>query len=67
MVECNEEKNKIRCNCSYPCDKKGMCCECLRYHWSRGEVSACLFSDDVEKTYDRTLENFIRTRQTSNL
>ena len=60
MVECKSEENKIRCNCTYPCDKKGICCECLRYHMKRNEVPACFFPNDVEKTYDRTIENFIK-------
>ena len=63
MVECKTEQNKIKCNCSYPCDRKGMCCDCLRYHMSRGEVPACFFPDEIERTYDRTIENFIRTYQ----
>ena len=63
MVECNIEKNKMVCNCTYSCDKKGMCCECLKYHWSRGEVPACFFPDDIEKTYNRSVENFIQIYQ----
>ena len=63
MVECSIEKNKIDCNCSYPCEKKGICCECLRYHKSRDEFPACFFPDDVEKTYNRSIENFIRIYQ----
>ncbi len=63
MAECKIEENKMSCNCTYPCDKKGMCCECLRYHWGRGEFPACFFSDDVERTYDRSIENFIRVYQ----
>ena len=60
MTECKVEENKSMCNCTYPCNKKGMCCECLRYHLRSDEVPACLFPDDVEKTYDRSIENFIR-------
>ena len=63
LSECKIEENKTNCNCSYPCNKKGMCCECLSYHWSRGEVPACFFPNDVEKTYDRTIENFIEVFQ----
>jgi len=63
MVECKKEKNKTMCNCTYPCDKKGMCCECITYHRDRGELPACYFPDDEEKTYDRTIENFIRIHQ----
>lgn len=61
MVECNLVKNKINCNCSYPCDKKGECCICLNYHKNRGEFPACFFPDDIEKTYDRSIDNFIRS------
>ena len=63
MVECKIQKNKIACNCSYPCGKKGLCCECLSYHKSRDELPACFFPDAVERTYDRSIENFIQTYQ----
>jgi len=65
MPECKVEENKANCNCTYPCDKKGMCCECVNYHRSRGELPACYFTDAVERTYDRSIENFIRTYKTS--
>jgi len=59
-MECQIEVNKSRCNCTYePCDKKGKCCECIRYHWERGELPACLFPPEVERTYDRSVEKFI--------
>ena len=60
MVECKVITNKERCNCTYPCSKKGICCECIHYHKSRGELPACFFPDDAEKTYDRSIDNFIR-------
>lgn len=64
MPECKIEENKQRCNCTYePCAKKGMCCECLQYHWQQGQLPACLFPADVEKTYDRSIERFIRVWQ----
>ncbi|MCK4669748.1 MAG: hypothetical protein KAT43_00985 [Nanoarchaeota archaeon] len=60
-MECKQAKNKIDCGCTYPgCPRKGKCCECIRYHWKRGELPGCLFSRSAEKTYDRTVENFIR-------
>jgi len=62
MRECSIEKNKASCNCTYePCSRKGICCECLRYHLDMGEFPACFFPDDVERTYDRTIERFIET------
>jgi len=63
--ECNIDKNMESCNCTYePCSRKGICCECIRYHWRMGELPACFFPDDVEKTFDRTIEKFIETYQT---
>jgi hypothetical protein len=58
-MECQKEENKVNCNCSYPCDKKGICCKCVAYHRKRGELPACYFSDEAEKTYDRTIEYFV--------
>jgi len=64
MRECTWERNKANCNCTYEtCDRKGICCECLRYHRGLGELPACVFPDDVEKTYDRSVERFIDTWQ----
>jgi hypothetical protein len=59
MKTCTKEKNLEFCNCSYPCSKKGICCDCLRYHRKNGELPACYFPDDIEKGYDRSIENFI--------
>ncbi|MBN2169305.1 MAG: hypothetical protein JW738_08680 [Actinobacteria bacterium] len=60
-MECqNLNKNLAACNCSYePCSRKGNCCECLQYHKAMNEVPACLFPDDVERTYDRSISKFI--------
>lgn len=64
MRECHVKENKDRCNCSYgACNRKGICCECLSYHRELGQVPACFFPDDVEKTYDRSIERFIATYQ----
>ena len=60
MVECKKEENKAFCNCTYPCDKKGMCCECIQYHRKRGELPACYFPGDAERTYDRSIAYFVR-------
>lgn len=62
--KCNAEGNKARCNCSYePCSRKGVCCECIPYHWKIGQLPACFFPNDVEKTYERSIEKFIETYQ----
>ena len=64
MRECTVEKNKKECNCTYePCSRKGICCQCLRYHLRSGELPACVFPADVESTYDRSMARFIATYQ----
>lgn len=58
-MDCNKAGNMKHCNCSYPgCSKKGVCCDCLRYHLGMRQLPACCFPDDVEKTYDRSFERF---------
>jgi len=58
-MDCNKSKNLKRCNCSYePCARKGMCCECVNYHRQSGELPACFFPDDIERTYDRSYRTF---------
>jgi len=60
-MECNKEENLKDCSCTYSdCSRKGMCCECLSYHLSNNELPACCFSEEAEKTYDRSIENFIK-------
>ncbi len=60
MAECKKQQNKKNCNCTYPCERKGICCDCLKYHLSRKELPACCFPDDIEATYDRSFENFAK-------
>ncbi|MFZ5955595.1 MAG: DUF6485 family protein [Nanoarchaeota archaeon] len=57
-MECKKQQNSKNCPCTYNCEKKGMCCECVRYHRKRKEIPACFFSKDAEKTYDRSFEKF---------
>ena len=59
-MECKKSQNMNMCNCTYPCDKKGVCCECIAYHRKRGELPACYFTEVQEKTYDRSIEYFIQ-------
>ena len=61
MPECKVEQNREMCGCTYTsCSKSGMCCECLQSHFQRGELPGCLFPEDVEKTYDRSIERFVQ-------
>ena len=60
-MECKKKTNIKMCNCSYdPCSRKGVCCDCLHYHLGLGEVPACFFPDDMEKSYDRSVGNFVK-------
>lgn len=59
-MECKKMENLNMCNCTYPCDKKGMCCECIAYHRKRGELPACYFSDEQERTYNRSISYFVK-------
>ncbi|MDD5431872.1 MAG: DUF6485 family protein [Candidatus Omnitrophica bacterium] len=62
MKNCpNQKTNLANCNCSYAgCARKGLCCECISYHRSKREIPACFFPSDIEKCYDRSIENFLR-------
>ncbi|TKJ43846.1 hypothetical protein CEE36_01635 [candidate division TA06 bacterium B3_TA06] len=60
MSECD---NDVECTCTYePCPRKGRCCECVAYHRDKGELPACYFTLEEEKTYNRSIAFFIRCR-----
>jgi hypothetical protein len=60
-MECRKESNLKKCNCTYdPCSRKGICCQCIAYHKDFGELPACYFDNKEEKSYDRSIKNFIR-------
>ena len=57
---CNRGKNLKECTCTYKgCSRKGLCCECISYHWAMKQLPGCLFPPEAEKTYDRSLEYFL--------
>jgi len=63
MAECKKEINSKNCPCTYPgCPRKGICCDCIRYHRKSDELPACYFSPEIEKTYDRSIKNFIKNQ-----
>ncbi len=58
-MECKKSRNLEHCTCTYQgCDKKGVCCDCLKYHLKMRQLPACCFPADVESTYDRSFETF---------
>jgi len=62
-MECKKELNKINCPCTYDCAKKGICCECIKFHRERNELPACYFSKEQEKTYDRSIKYFLSIKK----
>ena len=63
-MECTLEQNRRECTCTYQaCTKRGKCCDCVRYHRSRGELPGCFFPPEAEKTYDRSRAAYIRAWQ----
>lgn len=60
-MECKKDRNAAGCACTYePCPRKGLCCDCVAYHRAAGELPGCLFTPEAERSYDRSVENFIR-------
>jgi len=60
-MECKRERNISSCGCSYnSCSRKGVCCECIRYHKKNNELPGCLFPPEAERMYDRSVEFFIK-------
>lgn len=66
-MECKSETNKSFCNCSYPCSRKGICCDCIRYHIKNSEMPACFFPNDAERTYNRSVSYFVSLYQKDKL
>lgn len=63
-MECKQTQNLKNCPCTYPsCPRKGICCECLKHHLNNDELPACCFSPQAEKTYNRSIKNFIKDRE----
>lgn len=59
-MTCNQSDNMKGCNCSYePCPRKGNCCKCVAYHRAMKQLPACFFSDEAERTYDRSFRKFV--------
>jgi len=60
-MECKRDENKINCTCTYTtCSHRGICCECVKFHRENGELPGCFFPAAAERTYDRSVENFVR-------
>ena len=64
-MDCNNfKKNDADCNCTYPgCSRHGYCCECISYHRNLGELPACYFTAEQEKTWDRSISYFVKCQK----
>jgi Domain of unknown function (DUF6485) len=59
-MECQIKKNLQNCPCTYKdCALKGQCCECIAFHRKERELPACYFTAIEEKSYDRSIDNFL--------
>lgn len=60
-MECKQNENKMDCTCTYTtCSRRGMCCECVQYHRSNNEIPGCFFPPAAERSYNRSVENFVK-------
>jgi hypothetical protein len=63
-MECQKQKKLNACPCTYPgCARKGICCECIKYHRQRNELPACFFGKEAEASFDRSLEKFLEGKK----
>jgi len=63
-MECRSKQSTSHCTCTYTgCEKRGNCCACVTFHRSRREVPGCFFTPGGERSYDRSLANFLRDRE----
>jgi len=62
MGSCSgHDSENVECTCTYPsCSRHGNCCKCVAYHRSAGEIPGCFFSPRGERTYDRSINAFIK-------
>ena len=58
-MKCDNQNQSIAaCTCTYPCPRRGKCCECVEYHRSKNQLPGCFFSKEAEATYDRSYRYF---------
>ncbi|WP_051294898.1 DUF6485 family protein [Maridesulfovibrio bastinii] len=59
----NIDINNSGCPCTnLRCPKHGVCCECIAHHKNKDQLPACYFTAEQEKTYDRSIDYFIKCR-----
>ena len=59
-MDCVKEANSKNCPCTYTsCERHGACCQCVAYHRDKDQMVACYFKPELERTYDRSMKNFL--------
>ncbi len=59
-MECTVKENIAACTCTYDCERRGRCCECVAYHRKMKQIPGCFFSKEAEKSYDRSISCFVK-------
>jgi len=60
-MKCNATEKD--CRCTYlSCSHRGNCCQCVAYHRDKGEFTACFFSPETERTYNRSFSTLCEDR-----
>ena len=62
-MECKQKENLKNCKCTYQCEDKGICCECIKHHREHEELPACYFDKITEKTYDRSIKSYLKMKE----
>ena len=61
-MECTVEKNMAACTCTYDCERRGKCCQCVAYHRAKKQLPGCFFTKEGERTYDRSIRRVPRRK-----
>jgi len=56
----SKAENLKFCTCTYACDKRGICCECVAYHRAKGQIPGCFFSTEGEAAWDRSVKSLCK-------
>ena len=63
-MDCKNAQGNPHCTCTYTgCARHGICCDCIEYHKSKGQMVGCYFTPAGEATYNRSMSNFIKDMQ----
>ena len=60
---CKKDEIRKYCTCTYDCNKKGICCECIKSHLKDNELPGCVFAKidkKAEASYDRSFKHFAK-------